>query len=65
MDLRAKKSNMEYMKIVDAAAAWNLSVRRVQIAERMHLSMASVKQIVRTAIYKTGVENKAALAFLL
>ncbi|MBQ8432670.1 MAG: hypothetical protein IJX28_07275 [Clostridia bacterium] len=44
-------------------AAFGMS--NAEIAERLHLSLASVKQTVRTAIYKTGVENKAALATVL
>lgn len=44
-------------------AAFGLSSS--EIAEKLHLSLASVKQTVRNAIYKTGVENKAALASIL
>ena len=36
-----------------------------EIAEKLHISVASVKQAVRLAIYKSGVENKAALASVL
>ncbi len=59
IDLSLSTREREVAKL----AAFGMS--NVEIAERMHLSMASVKQIVRTAIYKTGVENKAALAFIL
>jgi len=44
-------------------AAFGMS--NTEIAERLHLSLASVKQTVRSAIYKSGVENKAALASIL
>ncbi|MBQ9805386.1 MAG: hypothetical protein IJW49_02600 [Clostridia bacterium] len=44
-------------------AAFGLST--TEIAEKLHLSVASIKQTVRNAIYKSGVENKAALATIL
>ena len=44
-------------------AAFGLS--NAEIAEKLHISVASVKQAVRLAIYKSGVENKAALASVL
>lgn len=44
-------------------AAFGMS--NAEIAERLHLSLASVKQSIRIAIYKSGVENKAALASIL
>ncbi|MBR2387281.1 MAG: hypothetical protein IKB02_00790 [Clostridia bacterium] len=44
-------------------AAFGMS--NADIAERLHISLASVKQSIRTAIYKSGVENKAALASIL
>ncbi len=44
-------------------AAFGMS--NAEIAERLHISLASVKQSIRIAIYKSGVENKAALASIL
>ena len=44
-------------------AAFGMST--AEIAEKLHLSVASIKQTVRNVIYKSGVENKAALASIL
>ena len=44
-------------------AAFGMS--NAEIADRLHISLASVKQSIRLAIYKSGVENKAALASIL
>lgn len=44
-------------------AAFGMST--TEIAKKLHLSVASIKQTVRNVIYKSGVENKAALATIL
>ncbi|MBQ9783884.1 MAG: hypothetical protein IJW29_00080 [Clostridia bacterium] len=44
-------------------AAFGMST--TEIAEKLHLSVASIKQTARNVIYKSGVENKAALASIL
>lgn len=44
-------------------AAFGLS--NAEIADKLHVSIATVKQTVRSVIFKSGVENKAALSSVL
>lgn len=48
---------------VSKLAAFGLSNQ--QIADRLHVSLATVKQAIRMTMFKTGVENRASLASIL
>ena len=48
---------------VSKLAAFGLSNQ--QIADRLHVSLATVKQAIRMTMFKTGVENRASLASVL
>lgn len=48
---------------VSKLAAFGLSNQ--QIADRLHISLATVKQAIRMTMFKTGVENRAALATII